>query len=149
MRRPSSYTSNRTKLEVSMTPMIDVVFLLLIFFVWTASFQISELLLPTELAVSGGNTPIDEVDPERPPLPPVIGKILQAAGGVRGASDGQPHDSLSEVGGRLAALAALKLSAPVILDVVGEAPLGDVIDVYDLCLLHGFSQVQFAATVPL
>jgi biopolymer transport protein ExbD len=33
MRRPSIYTDRREPLDVKMTPMIDVVFLLLIFFV--------------------------------------------------------------------------------------------------------------------
>ncbi|MEO8496389.1 MAG: biopolymer transporter ExbD, partial [Planctomycetota bacterium] len=40
MRRPSIFTERREPLDVKMTPMIDVVFLLLIFFVWTASFHI-------------------------------------------------------------------------------------------------------------
>ena len=33
--------------ELSMTPMIDVVFLLMVFFVCTASFKAAELVLPT------------------------------------------------------------------------------------------------------
>ena len=45
MRRRSPF-ARRDSLEIKMTPMIDVVFLLLIFFVWTASFQVVEYLLP-------------------------------------------------------------------------------------------------------
>ena len=36
-----------------MTPMIDVVFQLLIFFVVASTGQVAEALLPTELAASG------------------------------------------------------------------------------------------------
>ena len=42
MRRPSIFTQRGRGLDVEMTPMIDVVFLLLVFFIWTASFQIVE-----------------------------------------------------------------------------------------------------------
>ena len=35
-------TSNDDSLELKMTPMIDVVFLLLVFFVWTSSFELPE-----------------------------------------------------------------------------------------------------------
>ena len=45
-----------------MTPMIDVVFLLLIFFICTASFQIVEQNLPSQvqLEVTAGNSLIDK-----------------------------------------------------------------------------------------
>ena len=36
---------------------------------------------------------------------------------------------------------------PVILDVDGEVPLEDVIDVYDLCRRIGLDRIQFAASV--
>ena len=43
-------TSNDDSLELKMTPMIDVVFLLLVFFVWTTSFELPEFDLPGSLA---------------------------------------------------------------------------------------------------
>ncbi|MEA1952290.1 MAG: biopolymer transporter ExbD, partial [Planctomycetota bacterium] len=46
MRRPSYHREGRERLDVKMTPMIDVIFLLLIFFVCTASFQMLEEVLP-------------------------------------------------------------------------------------------------------
>ena len=36
-------------------------------------------------------------------------------------------------------------SLPVILDVGGEVPLGDMIDVYDLCRLVRFERIEFAS----
>ena len=50
MKRPSIFNGTRRELEIKMTPMIDVVFLLLVFFVWTASFQAIEYLLPSSLS---------------------------------------------------------------------------------------------------
>jgi biopolymer transport protein ExbD len=34
----------------------------------------------------------------------------------------------------------------VILDVAADVPLGDMIEVYDLARLAGFTRIQFAAT---
>ena len=48
MKSPRTHTDGL--LEVKMTPMIDVVFLLLIFFVWTSSFELPEFDLPSALA---------------------------------------------------------------------------------------------------
>ena len=45
MRIPDSSTHSGDRQDVTMTPMIDVVFLLLIFFICTASFQIVEQTL--------------------------------------------------------------------------------------------------------
>jgi biopolymer transport protein ExbD len=58
MDRVSSYRRQRRDLDVKMTPMIDVVFLLLVFFLWTASFRISEQVLPSNIsAVKTDQTP--------------------------------------------------------------------------------------------
>ena len=53
MKRPSPYVDRRgdASMDSTMTPMIDVVFLLLVFFVWTASFQ---------LAVAGLDIPVND-----------------------------------------------------------------------------------------
>jgi len=51
MRRPSVFAAQRRELEIKMTPMIDVVFLLLVFFIWTSSFHIVENVLPSRLTV--------------------------------------------------------------------------------------------------
>ena len=53
MRRPPYHRDDRGRLDVKMTPMIDVIFLLLIFFVSTASFQAAEETLPTNLSLPG------------------------------------------------------------------------------------------------
>ena len=67
MKRPSIFNGTRRELEIKMTPMIDVVFLLLVFFVWTASFQAVEYLLPSSLSQkqgSGQTVNLDQPPPE-------------------------------------------------------------------------------------
>jgi biopolymer transport protein ExbD len=57
----------------------------------------------------------------------------------------RPCPSLSEVEQMLRAVAKIEVTLLVILDVGGDVPLGDMIDVYDLCRLAGFAKIQFAA----
>ncbi|HCK54980.1 MAG TPA: hypothetical protein DIC23_17315, partial [Planctomycetaceae bacterium] len=52
MRVPSTHFHRQRDDSQAMTPLIDVVFLLLIFFVCASTDQVRESLLPTEL--SGG-----------------------------------------------------------------------------------------------
>ena len=49
MRIPDFNKQAEKRRDVTMTPMIDVVFLLLIFFICTASFQIVEQNLPSRI----------------------------------------------------------------------------------------------------
>ncbi len=47
MKLPLTSLRERAPLEIQMTPLIDVVFLLLCFFVWTAGVLVAERLLPS------------------------------------------------------------------------------------------------------
>ena len=128
-----------------MTPMIDVVFQLLVFFICTVNFEVIEDLLPTSLAVAGSTstaTPI-EIEPE---LEHVVVKAAVSNGHILWTVNQRPCDSLSEVRDVLRVVAGIDASLPVILDVEPDVPLGDMIDVYDLCRLAGFEKIQFAAT---
>jgi biopolymer transport protein ExbD len=146
MRRYSVYAQQRRDLDVKMTPMIDVVFLLLIFFVWTASFRIVEQVLPSSVSAASGSeaatvdTPPPEADFDR-----VVLRVQWAVSGPLWNVNAQPMDSLNEVRASLAAIAAIKTDAPVIIHPDPEVPLGHVIDLYDITRLEGFEQVQFAA----
>ena len=130
-----------------LTPLIDVVFLLMIFFLWTASFQIVEEVLPSELSVasSTGNTASEPPPPEAD-FDDVVVRIEQAGAPVRWQVNQTQADSLADLGERLNRIAGIKRDAPVIVDAAADVPLGDVIDVYDLARLAGFDQVQFAAS---
>jgi len=146
VKRPSVFRRANYGLDVKMTPMIDVVFLLLVFFVWTASFQIVEHLLPSNLmAVAGQGDPM-EIDPEEAEFEPVVVRVRISDGRPLWLVNDTPRDSLKQVGEMLRVLADIKGDAPVILDPDPGVPLGDVIDLYDLARLAGFVRIQFAAS---
>ena len=144
MRLP--FTRNtRGPLKVEMTPMIDVVFLLLIFFLWTSSFQVAEQLLPSGVAeesVAGGNTTeaTEQVDFEN-----IIVRISWVDAAARWTINEREIGDWSAVAKTLAAVAQVRSEVPVVVDPDADVPLGHVIDVYDLARQIGCEQVRFAA----
>ena len=100
MRYPSLLAQRRGLLEVAMTPMVDVVFMLLIFFVWTASFRVAELSLPSSLITQEHGQGSVEVDPELEDLDRVVVRLgwsgtqpLWTINDVSVPSRRLPHDS--------------------------------------------------------
>lgn len=126
-----------------MTPMIDVVFLLLVFFVCTAGGDRPEQALPTQLDVPG----MGDAVAERPPddLEDIIVRLNEVAGRTVYSVNDRVCADVAEVGQVLASLAEIDTQLAVTLDVAPEVPLGLMIDVYDACRGRGFSRVQFAA----
>ena len=132
-----------------MTPMIDVVFMLLIFFVWTASFRVAELILPSSLVSQNQGQDVQAVDPELEDLERVVVR-LQALNAVEPNPNlawyvnDVPVQSLDAVRERLRLVAGINDALPVLVDPDQLVPLGDVINVYDAAKLAGFQNVQFA-----
>ena len=147
MRRPSLF-DRRPGLDVKMTPMIDVVFLLLIFFVWTASFQVVEHLLPSSVSTpsTGGTAEINDPPPEEIDFEQIVIRVLWQRDRPAWTFNGEPVPTLADVRARLHLIASIKQDAPVILDPDPAAPLGHVIDLYDVARLENFQRVQFAAS---
>jgi biopolymer transport protein ExbD len=141
MRLPAHH--GRTETDVAMTPMIDVVFQLLIFFICTASFQATEELLPMGLAESPG---ADTASPTEtvPHVQRILVRATRADGHTQWVVDDRPTQSIRDVQELLSAAAKSDRSVPVTLDVAGAVPLGDMIDVYDLCRLLGLEKIEFA-----
>ena len=130
-----------------MTPMIDVVFLLLIFFVATASIRISEQILPSYLILSGTGDSKTEVEPELQDLGKIVIKILWHGDRPSWTVNGQPYTSLPQVRQVLEQIATeVDKRLPVIIDPQREVYLEHVINLYDRCRLIGFSKIQFAAS---
>ncbi len=146
MKRPSIFNGTRRELEIKMTPMIDVVFLLLVFFVWTASFHAVEYLLPSSLSQQQGTA--QTINPEEPPpeieFEDIVVRIAYVDNQPAWSVNGQPIQSLTEVRDRLALVADIKIDSPVILHPDESVPVGNVIDVYDATRMAGFTQIQFA-----
>lgn len=129
-------------LRPPMTAMIDVVFLLLIYFVCTASFTppeatLAPLVLEAEgqSAESSDDTPKERLEIEVPPAPAPL------------VVDGTPYRSLGELAQRLAAETSRERQRQVVLDVDRQTEFGRAIDVYDQCQLAGIRQILFAVRV--
>jgi len=146
MRRPSPYRDEQQRLDVKMTPMIDVIFLLLVFFVATASFQAIEEVLPSHFTLPGSVAAEVQIDPEILDLDEIVIDLLWQAGRPRWEIAGRQYVSLAELQAVLTATRDIKPDLPVILDVEPPVPMEHVIDVYDLCRAVGLERIQFAAS---
>ncbi len=144
MRIPNSATSkSRNDDDRTMTPMIDVVFLLLIFFVCASLGQVRESVLPSELGggVISSETPKDEHE--------IIERVTIALKSTRGSNisftvnDRQMPDR-AQLKTWLKDLASVAPDSPVILDVGPNVLWGDVIDIYDICMAARFDTIFFA-----
>lgn len=144
MRIPSC-SGQRRDLDISMTPMIDIVFLLLIFFVCTASFQIVEAILPSPLSLSGGTSASLPPELAEPDLEQVLISVATADNDIRLTVNGQVCRSLDRLSELLTALSAVDATLPVLLDIDDNTQLGTAIDVYDRCRLARFQRIQFVA----
>lgn len=136
--------SSRGKLDLPMTPMIDVIFLLIIFFLCTASFRPPESLLPTLLNLPGSTGTVVESDPELEDLDEIVVELTWQDRRVGWRINDQPCPDLATVAARLQAVAEIQIDLPVILDIAPAVPMEYVIDVYDLCRSLGLQRVQFA-----
>jgi len=144
MRRSIYQRGERGRLDVTMTPMIDVVFLLLVFFVATASFQAVEQMLPTSVTRFGAGAEAAQVDPQTADMGKLVIEVLWRDGRSVWQINGVVYQSLDEVRRVLVATVRIQPDIPVILDVEGAVPMEDVIDVYDLCRSVSLAKVQFA-----
>ena len=129
-----------------MTPMIDVVFLLLVFFVWTASLQAVEHILPSSLTAVAGEAAEFTKPPPPPDFDPLVIKVVWLGEGPGWIVGGNAVRRIAEVRATLDAVAQIKSDVPVIIDPAGEVPLGHVIEIYDAARLAGFEEIQFAAS---
>ncbi len=144
MRRPPASRTDRGRLEANMTPMIDVIFNLLIFFVCTVSFQPPEEVLPTWLSTLGVSADLPR-PPEIQDFDDVVVKILVRGEQLSWEINGQQYSSLASVRDVLRTIAQVQKDLPVIIDPQEDVPLGGVIDLYDTSRLAGFQKIQFAA----
>ena len=144
MRPPLRSRDDDRAFDINMTPMIDVVFLLLVFFVCTTDFHAVEALLPTPLKAAGATA----APPEIEELENVVIKLGVVDGAPRWEVNARVCRAPAEVRDTLARLAAIEKRLPIVLDIDGAVPLGDAIDLYDWCRLAGFEQVRFAAPAP-
>ncbi len=147
MRLPSAH-SRRTPIDTqaSMTPLIDVVFQLLIFFMCASTGHLRELLLPTDFAA--GATGQRSAQPIERPLGEVWVRLRRELDETIMRVEAREFRELSDLEETLRALASAANEIPVILDINGDVPLGDAVGVYDTCRAAGFRSISFAAEAP-
>ena len=126
-----------------LTPMIDVIFLLLVFFVCTSNFNPLENILPME-ATLPGSAVADVVLPDPVNLDFVLIKISFDRKPLW-QIEGHQCSSLHEVQAILQAIGDAKADIPVIIESAENVPMETVIDVYDVCRRTGLMTINFVA----
>jgi len=126
-----------------MTSIIDVIFLLLIFFMCTAHFYPPEEILPMDTMLPG-TTPAEVVLPDPVNLDTVLIQIFFDRE-THWQIEGNQCSTLHEVQNILRLLRNVKPDIPVIIESADRVPVEKVIDVYDVCRSAGLSRIQFAA----
>lgn len=137
----------RKPIELMMTPMIDVIFLLLVFFLTTSSFQVLEQLLPSavsDMSAASGSSGQPPPVPTQDAIDQVVIKLklvkLQAVASLNGSE----LSNFSQLKQRLQALSAVRADVPVIIDPAGDVPAKDVVIAYDWARQVGLSRVYLA-----
>ncbi|RMF39328.1 MAG: biopolymer transporter ExbD [Planctomycetota bacterium] len=143
-RRPSQGDT-----EVAMTPMIDVIFLLLVFFLATSSFQTVEKLLPSGVSTQPPATGSDSTQPPPEPtedaIEQVVVKLRWQGGAVTAELNGVPLASFDELLERLTAIRVAYADVPVVIDPDDDVPMQDVVRAYDWARQAGLVRVYLAA----
>jgi biopolymer transport protein ExbD len=130
-----------------MTPMIDVVFLLLVFFLVTASFQEPEGGLAASVIVESkpgaGGSPLDAPPPD---LDEVLVVGTRSGNAVRWTVGERRAADAAELATVLRDLAAVARDLPVTIDAGPDVPLGSIVEAYDAARAAGLPKVRLAAS---
>lgn len=149
MRVPTHRTSGSAFDNETMTPMIDVVFLLLVFFVCASIGSTPEKLLPASLgtgvskaAVQPNVVPDSVFDHQQ-----VRVRVIRTAdtGSLRILLNEQPVGNHQELEQKLTALVTIDPKSPVVIDVADDVEMQQFITVYDLCQRLKFESINLAA----
>ena len=141
LRRLRSRRRKDDHIEVDLSPLIDCVFLLLIFFLVTTMLKKLEKQIPVELPdYTSALAPVAESETIIYALT-ADGKFARARSGVRDL-DGLTYEPVPSLVDDLQKVAAAKgTKIPIRLDTDRDVPVQQVIDALDLLSLQGFEQV--------
>lgn len=148
MRIPSTRDGRGQSMDVNMTPMIDMVFLLIVYFVWTSSMQAKEMLLPSKLSPLQGSQPVESDLPPPPEMDfePIVIRIVESDRKPQWLMNEVPFPSAPALRDELSRLAKIQRGTTIVIHPDPTITLGHVIDAYDAARRAGFSKVQFTAT---
>lgn len=137
--------------DINMTPMLDVVFLLLIFFVLTASFNVGEGILPADLPSGEAEANADD----EPPPQPVEITLRSRGRGEMPAIDLGGAGSLGsflELSDRLSQLqrseenptAPFSAEDPIIIRSDSEIPWAHLVNAFNAAFRARYTNINFA-----
>lgn len=143
MKLPKLHPSD--SLELKMTPMIDVVFLLLVFFVWTSSFELPEFDLPSAIAEPpAGRGQISDERPTAEVFDEIVIRLAIQEAMLIIDVNGQPLPDVAALRSRIAEILALGVQPPVIVDPAEQITMNVAVEVYDAVRAAGADRVLFA-----
>jgi len=128
--------------QLNMASMVDVVFLLLIFFMCTSSFTQIEDNLPTQLARIDSGT-----SQGSPDLPPVRIRLQRSASGavlISCEDEVFSESQYAELVKKLKQLRAID-NVRIIIEGQGSVPFGLMVKALDACYLADLTRVAFSA----
>jgi len=147
MKRP--WSRSRPSEDIGMTAMIDVVFLLLVFFLWTSRFDEPERDLlagmsMSEAVASAGSKPRPvETPPDQ--VPELVDELIiriEGQGTSRRWLVGEAGvNRIEALRQRLQQIARIGVQPPVIIEPAADIAMDDVIDTFDLTRQLGFRRV--------
>ena len=138
MRRPSKARPSGSNAELDMAPLIDCVFLLLTYFLFTISLATIEGLLPSELAL--GNQFEEKKIPIEDQKREVIIRVVQTGERVQFFIDDWPASNFESVASHLE---GLQPESVVVIDAGPSVAYEHVIRLYNRCLKTGIQDVVF------
>ncbi len=141
----------RRPVEIAMTPVIDVDFLLLVFFLTTSSFQKIENILPTGLSTSPSEKPAGSVESQADPSDDAVEQVIikiSGSGLNRKLSINDAPVDFAQLPVRLDAISSINSDVPIIIDPSKEVTAKDAIAVYDAARRSAFARVFFAIRQP-
>ena len=139
-RRSSSF-------DLQMTAMIDVVFLLLIFFLWTSSFESPEFDLASALSLPPVGNSNGKVETPQMPFDEIVIRIIQAPESRWQVKLNElVVPDLSQLKAKLSTITALGAQPAVIVHPDATISMEAAIAVYDVARSAGFDRVLFTTT---
>jgi biopolymer transport protein ExbD len=150
MRSVYSSRDSRATADSVMTPMIDVVFQLLVFFLTTSSFQKIEKQLPSASATPPDAQSVGNQADSPPPaivsdFQDVVIKILDSSGSIRYRIQDQPVENFETLIKRVQGVLKARSDLPIIIDPDPTVQAGEAIRVYDAVRLQGSLSVFLVA----
>ena len=137
----------RRPIEIVMTPMIDVIFLLLVFFLATSSFQVVEQLLPSgvsETKEAQGNSEQPPQEVSQDAIDQVIVKLEKQGETTVARLNEVVLPDMVMLKGRLQGISLAGADVPVVIDPEEDVVAADVIKAYDWAREAGLARVYLA-----